>query len=307
MDSALKQRLIGAAVLVALAVIFLPMLLDRPAPEPDATSVSLDVPPAPERDFETRELELSAPGATSPAPAPAGPDTLPTVDTAAPPRTDALAGNEPVDTVPPAADTPATADDDASDAPASSAPPADAPAATPAASATPGRRFAVNLGSYGNLANADALVARMKAAGVPAYADAIEIDGKPGRRVRAGPFATRAEADQALASARRIESSISPAVVSLDTAEAPVPAPAGEARSGFAVQVGAFRDESDAVALRDRLRSGGFTVFTDDVVTDDGRLFRVRVGPEIERARAEQTLAQLRQRFGLDGIVVSHP
>ena len=36
MDQALKQRLIGAAVLVALAVIFIPMLLE--APEPEATT-----------------------------------------------------------------------------------------------------------------------------------------------------------------------------------------------------------------------------------------------------------------------------
>ena len=36
MDAPLKQRLIGAAVLVALAVIFLPMLVDGPEP-PSAT------------------------------------------------------------------------------------------------------------------------------------------------------------------------------------------------------------------------------------------------------------------------------
>ena len=33
MDTALKQRLIGAVVLVALAVIFLPMLVKGPAPD----------------------------------------------------------------------------------------------------------------------------------------------------------------------------------------------------------------------------------------------------------------------------------
>jgi len=33
MDSRLKQRLVGAAVLVALAVIFLPMLVQGPAPD----------------------------------------------------------------------------------------------------------------------------------------------------------------------------------------------------------------------------------------------------------------------------------
>ena len=45
MESPLKQRLIGAAVLAALAIIFLPMLLKGPAVrEPDATEVPLSMP-----------------------------------------------------------------------------------------------------------------------------------------------------------------------------------------------------------------------------------------------------------------------
>ena len=58
METALKQRLVGAAVLVALAVIFLPMLIQGPAPESGAADVSLDVPPQPGGDFETREIPL---------------------------------------------------------------------------------------------------------------------------------------------------------------------------------------------------------------------------------------------------------
>src|SRR5690606_41679158 len=86
-DSQLKQRLIGAAVLVALAVIFLPMLVKGPAPDSGVSDVSLKVPDAPQGDYETRELPLVVPDE-----APAGgvvglqaPDAdhgaLPTVDT----------------------------------------------------------------------------------------------------------------------------------------------------------------------------------------------------------------------------------
>ena len=63
MDSPLKQRLIGAAVLAALAVIFLPMLVKGPDARQaaDATDVPLDVPDEP-RDadgmVETRDLPL---------------------------------------------------------------------------------------------------------------------------------------------------------------------------------------------------------------------------------------------------------
>ena len=66
MEPALKQRVIGAVVLIALAVIFLPMLIKGPAPESGASNVPLELPKAPGGDFETRELPLVTPG---PAPA----------------------------------------------------------------------------------------------------------------------------------------------------------------------------------------------------------------------------------------------
>ena len=47
METALKQRLLGAAVLVALAVVFLPLLVTGPAPDSGASAVSLRVPAPP--------------------------------------------------------------------------------------------------------------------------------------------------------------------------------------------------------------------------------------------------------------------
>ena len=73
MDTQLKQRLIGGAVLVALAVIFLPMLVQGPAPDSGVANVSTRVTDAPAEGFETRELPLAGPAATTPA----GPEALP--------------------------------------------------------------------------------------------------------------------------------------------------------------------------------------------------------------------------------------
>src|SRR5580765_1630903 len=61
MDTSLKQRLIGAAVLVALAVIFLPMLVQGPAPDSGAADVPLSMPATPDTGMETRELPLAGP------------------------------------------------------------------------------------------------------------------------------------------------------------------------------------------------------------------------------------------------------
>ena len=62
MDPGLKQRLVGAAVLVALAVIFLPMLVQGPAPDSGVSDVPLTMPDAPQGEYETRDLPLVTPG-----------------------------------------------------------------------------------------------------------------------------------------------------------------------------------------------------------------------------------------------------
>lgn len=52
MESTLKQRLIGAAVLIALAVIFVPMLLDGSG-QKESVALNIEVPPQPEFTFES--------------------------------------------------------------------------------------------------------------------------------------------------------------------------------------------------------------------------------------------------------------
>ena len=168
MDSALKQRLIGAAVLVALAMIFLPMLLKGPdVAEPDAAQVPLDMPAAPDQAFETREVPLTLPAPEAPdggvlgmEPRPAAPDdpnAVATVDqTGLPPaRTDVEP--EPEDAPIAAVDAatglpePAIAPAPVATSPAPAPPPA-APATTPVEPALPatagGGHYVVNVGSF---------------------------------------------------------------------------------------------------------------------------------------------------------------
>jgi DedD protein len=301
MDGALKQRLVGAAVLVALAVIFLPMLVDGPEPESDATPVSLDLPPAPERDFETRELPLaplptpplvSPDPTTAPAPTP-DPDRVATVEIEPPLRPDLQPEAAP-DSVTPAPP-----------APVAATPANPAPSAAP----TPGGRFVVNLGSYANAANASSLVAALKSARLPAYTDPVQLDGKPGQRVRLGPYAQRGEAEAARLAATRVRPDVSASVVALEgdgaaTAAPPVRAPVV---SGFAVQLGALASETDANALRERARAAGFVAFVERTVTDAGPLWRVRVGPELERSNAEQLKTAVATKLRIDGVVVTYP
>ncbi len=312
MDPALKQRLIGAAVLVALAVIFLPMLLGRPGPTPDrGVDVPMAIPVAPDRNLQTREIPLALPEPATPAEP--DPSAVVTVDTEVAPRIDALqpaAGADSPDPVAPVAPV------ERAPQPVSTPAPPRSPSQTAAAAtasgtapaAQPGGRHAVNLGSYSQRANADALAARLKQAGLPVLTETISLDGKPATRVRVGPYATRGDAEAARIAVRRLQADLPAAVVQLSDEQSPQAQPARPATAAaFAVQVGALRSETDATALRDRLRRAGFPAFTERANTDDGPLWRVRAGPELTRERADRLRADVKRKLALDGLVVSHP
>jgi cell division septation protein DedD len=333
MEPALKQRLVGAAVLVALAVIFLPMLIQGPAPQSGVADVPLDAPPAPAGEYETRDLPLVAPAA-APGGSVVGMDTEQPAAGGA--NSDAADVADPAAPAQPASE-PAKLEDAGNVASRllPSAPTASGPML---AAPTAGGNFAVNFGAFSTAAAADTLVASLRASQLPGYREPATVNGKTVQRVRIGPYATRAQAEAARLRAAHVRDDVGARVVTLDAeAEAPPPAkpapttvkpveapkpaattatapkpattPAAPAASstGFAVQVGAFAKASEATALRDRLRAAGFSAFTEAVATDKGTLTRVRVGPVLNRAEADQLKAQLKSKSGVDGIVRPHP
>lgn len=327
MDAGLKQRLIGAAVLVALAVIFLPMLVKGPAPDSGVSNLPMRVPEAPGGDYKTVDLPLVVPPGDAPeggvlgVPEPAEGDALPTVDTAHAPR---------------ATTAPAAAPADA----AAAAPTRPEPMLPPTAA---GGDYVVHFGSFANEHDAQLIVRQLDGAGLTAYSEAYTLNGKPAQRVRLGPYASRAQAETVRVRAAQVRSDVSPRVVALDASQvpadaaptpaaatppaaaAPAPKPAATpveapkpvtppaaaapatASVGFAVQVGAFGNAAEATRLRDRLRDLGITAFTDTVATDKGRLTRVKAGPVSSRAEADRLKAQVKAKAGLDGMVRPHP
>ena len=64
MDSGLKKRLLGAAVLIALAVIFVPMLLPGHS-DSGSQSVSMKIPPEPSGELQTRILQVGPDAASA--------------------------------------------------------------------------------------------------------------------------------------------------------------------------------------------------------------------------------------------------
>jgi DedD protein len=114
-----------------------------------------------------------------------------------------------------------------------------------------------------------------------------------------------------------LDGAASPAAAAAPAAARPAPATAPAPRTataatasrvGFAVQLGALSSEADANALRDRARAAGFVAFHQRVDTDRGAVWRVRLGPEADRASAERLRESAVAKLGFkDAIVVSHP
>jgi DedD protein len=85
--------------------------------------------------------------------------------------------------------------------------------------------------------------------------------------------------------------------------------PAAESSDGvlaWVVQVGSFSQQDNAMKLRDRLRSEGFTAFVDRASSAGKTIWRVRVGPELKRENAEKQRERLQQQMKLEGIVLGH-
>jgi DedD protein len=305
MDLSLKQRLLGAVVLIALAVIFVPMLLSGPAPQQSSETVNLTIPPAPDREFQNRVLPVDATrGATKSADTPVTSTPLATVET--PPRPAEIP--QPTEAVPvqpaPAADTakPETA----------VAAPSPKPEPPTAADKQPGRaasgRFYVHLGIYAATKNADDLVATLKQGGFPAFAEASDYQGKPAERVRVGPYEDRAAAEAARLRIKQVKPSVPGSVVQLaDDVKTDAPASALPAtRAGaWAVQLGAFKTVDEANKVRDKLKNAGFVAFVDKADTESGTLWRVRAGPETDRGNADKLRGRIKDKLKMDGMIVT--
>ncbi len=310
MDPALKQRLIGAAVLVALVVIFVPMLLDRPR-EPEPRSLPLEIPQPPDRRLETRVIEVERDARRDPGPLPTAPAAReePVVGEriGVAPRIDALTGADTAGRGAPSGhDAPPAARQEGDDqqAPAAAPTPPESAPRDQLPPAVAEGRWMVGFGSFAQRANAEKLANDLRRLGIEPVLD--EIDGSSGRRltrVRAGPFALRADAERV-----RLRGASLPGVQAR-IQELAEPAPAvGRSMpiAGFAVQVGVFSREDNANALRERLRGAGFSAWVERV-SGESAAWRVRVGPEADRAAAERLRRALHERMQLQGMIVTHP
>ncbi len=227
-ESRLKQRLVGAAVLVALGVIFIPMLLSGPDPLDEL--VVRDT--VPERPSERRreEVTLSDP-----------PERPEVPEVAAVPVDEHVAdGGGEDDALPPP---------------------------------------------------------RLGAGGRPG-----EAEPEAGEAVDAAPEETvAAEAPDPDEDGR--DGAADDVTEPPDEAEAAIPE--GQTHA-WSVQVGSFSERGNGKALRDRLRDSGFSAYVERRESDGGAVYRVRVGPVMEREAADELRLDIHEESGVRGMVMRH-
>lgn len=204
MNQAMKQRLVGTLVLGCLAIILIPLLLDGAGIQPPPLSATIPATPefdnTPIAEPERPEIiadTLPAPG--SELPDPAAPSTaaqpLPAFDAAdAGQEPPAVSAESPTPTPTPASTDALEAAVAAIMAQKEEPNPAAADSTPRLDSSGLPQSFVVRVGSFGEKANADALVNRLLAAGHKAYGRQVNTAAGTLTAVYVGPVPTRAEA-----------------------------------------------------------------------------------------------------------------
>lgn len=141
---------------------------------------------------------------------------------------------------------------------------------------------------------------------------ALEIPPRPNHPVhtRVLPLepAARTQSEQDLQAkpvAEQTQSTVPPDAPVREQDEPAELAGAGDLTTWWVIQVGSFKEEDNAVAFRDRFRESGYTAFVESVSEGDEPRYRVRLGPEQDRARAEAVRTEIKEKFDVDGLVLT--
>lgn len=216
-DSHLKERLVGAAVLVAAAVILIPEMLSGPA-ERDAEQAGVER-VAGDGGVKTYTIDLGSRARSGADQAATTPPAEAIIETPAPPPETETEPATAAETTATKATAPATAAQVAETAPvvptqvvppvptapavAAQSPTRAAPAATARTAANQNQGWAVQVGSFASQATAERLSEDLKRRGYPSFVVPFRPGAQTLYRVRIGPMQDRNEADATVQKLKR--------------------------------------------------------------------------------------------------------
>ena len=341
MDKALKQRLVGASVLIILAVIVLPMLLSGRSDRLKHESRQIELPPKPdELSIETRRFPVGIPGKPAPTAVASQiedsePVALEQEQTEPTSLTDAgeresldtpqvKAGEDDIQVPGVEAGTAKVAVDESAEiahAPngVDQMPPVTSITLTSgkdesldisedqdvSETSEDAPRYLVQVASFSNERNANALADMLKAENLPVLMDVVDRTAGPMYRVRVGPYSKRPDADALVASLRTKMTDVTPRVLDLRPNDsAPVSTPS-DPLVRWVVQVGSFNSSKSAEDLVAKLRLSGLSAYSEKVTSASGTAYKVRIGPELEREKASELARKVKAEHQLDTFVTT--
>lgn len=191
-----RRRLVGAIALVLLMVTILPMVLDDRAAKAPQQEIAITIPSQDNKDFTSKVVpvpEASAVPAETPMPEPVDQQSAEalTPESAAKPA-------EPAPVTTPTDKPEALAAKPAAAKPIVETKPAEAAPAKEMAQAKPVGAASVQIGVFSDSNNVKQLQQKLQTLGYKSYTEKIATTKGDKIRLRAGPFASRAEAESAL-------------------------------------------------------------------------------------------------------------
>lgn len=245
MDQELKQRLIGAAVITALAAIFVPMLFDDPIDESGKTVNELKIPELPAKAQDVEIMPL--------------PEKVEDVATEAPVERPAR------------------------------------PLPAPVAPSAPAKVL--------DEGDQDGEWAPSRSS-TQISAKNTSVAPAPGKWIE--PDADMAAAEDDMPAPQPVPAAKPQPAIEMPVAKvakpapaaAPVTAPAVSAETAatrWYLNVGSFGQKANAVSLHDSLKQQGFAVSIKEAVGEKGTIYKVRVGPLMDKAKAQAVKNKLTQ------------
>ena len=147
-------------------------------------------------------------------------------------------------------------------------------------------RYLVQVASFSSLKRANALAASLRSNNMAALMDVVERTGGRLHRVRVGPYVDRPEADTVVAALRENMPALNPRVLDLRPTDTALVSMPSDPLVRWVVQVGSFNDAKRAEDLVTSLRGAGMSAFFEKVSAANGVVYKVLIGPEIDRGNA---------------------
>jgi len=166
-------------------------------------------------------------------------------------------------------------------------------------------RYIVQVASFGALDNANRLSDSLRSNGYSVVTDSVKSAAGTLHRVRVGPYSSEAEANSTAIDLESRVSGIKPRVMDLQPGKSAQITTPSDPLIRWVVQVGSFSNAANAEQLVASLRLDGLSAYQETVSSSGSSIYRVRIGPYLQREEAIRVERQVREKRSLNGVVMS--